>query len=206
MSRQIVTNEPDLAEAIKLLGPSVLLSTESERNFDRVFNKLLTCLKVEDEFEVLLVRDLAEASWELHRYSRLRGRSFERRFRQSLDFQVQRVKAQRARKQELIGTVAAQATTKPADIAEVTALEIKVQNSVTEVDEILNRTPTELDHAHSLEKSIAFHKDVEMVIASISRRRNEALHMLDFYRFGLGKRVDQTMKEIIEVEPQIIEE
>lgn len=206
MSRQIVTNAPDVVEAIKLLGPALVLSTESERDFDQMFNKLLACLKVEDEFEVLLVRDLAEASWELHRYSRLRGRSFERRFRQSLDFQVQRVKAQRARKQELIGTVAAQATTKPADIAEVTALEIKVQNSVTEVDEILNRTPTELDHAHSLEKSIAFHKDVEMVIASISRRRNEALHMLDFYRFGLGKRVDQTMKEIIEVEPQSIEE
>lgn len=203
MSKQLIVaieTEPNLSEAIRLLGPAFVLSTESARDFDLVFAKLLTCLKVRDELEVILVRDLAEASWEMHRYGRLRGLSLERSFKQILDFQVQRVKAQRARKQERIGTIAEHATMTPPDIAKATHLELEVLASDSDIKEILDRTPTELDHAHALEKRLSFHKDVEAVIASISRRRNEALHMLDLYRAGLGRRVDETMNEIIDAE------
>ena len=44
------------------------------------------------------------------------------------------------------------------------------------------------------------------MIASISKRRNEALHMLDLYRAGLGKRVDEAMSEIIDVEHEVVDE
>lgn len=88
----------------------------------------------------------------------------------------------------------------------MTRLEQKVHDLSTDVDEILKRTPTELDHAHALEKSISFHKDVEFLIASISKRRNEALHMLELYRAGLGKRVDEAVSEIIDAEHEVVEE
>ena len=39
--------------------------------------------------------------------------------------------------------------------------------------------------------TISFHKDVEFIIASISKRRNEALRLLDLYRAGLGKQVER---------------
>ena len=44
------------------------------------------------------------------------------------------------------------------------------------------------------------------MIASISKRRNEALYMLDLYRAGLGKRVDAAISEIIDAEHEVVEE
>lgn len=186
-----------------LLPAPSILSTEFAVEFELLFDKLLACLKAQDALEAMLIRDLAETSWELHRYGRLRGLSFERSFKQSLDFQVQRMKAQQARKQKQIGTLAEHATQKPADIAEVAYLERKLMDSPTDMVEILKRTPTELDHARALEKHLSFHKDVELILASISRRRNEALRLLDLYRAGLGKRVDEAVKEIIDAEPEV---
>jgi hypothetical protein len=197
---------PNVAELKELLGPMLVLSSESAERFEGVFDKLLACLNVQDIVEGLLIRDYAEADWEARRYSRLRTLSFERSFKQSLDFQVQRMKVQHARKQEQVSNLAEYAALKPADIAQVTRLEQKVHDSSTEVEEILKRTPKELDHAHALEKTISFHKDVEFVIASISKRRNEALHMLDLYRAGLGKRVDAAISEIIDAEHEVVEE
>lgn len=197
---------PNVAELKELLGPMLVLSSESAERFEGVFDKLLACLNVQDIVEGLLIRDYAEADWEARRYNRLRTLSFERSFKQSLDFQVQRLKAQRARKQEQVRDLAEYAALKPADIAEAMRLEQQVFDSSTEVQEILKCTPKELDHAHALEKAVSFHKDVEFVIASISKRRNEALYMLDLYRAGLGKRVDAAISEIIDAEHEVVEE
>jgi hypothetical protein len=142
-----MVSEFNHSAAKALLPAPSILSTESVMEFERLFDKLLTCLNVQDALEAMLIRDLAELTWELHRYSRLRGLSFERSVKQSLDFQVQRMKAQQARKQEQIGTLAEHATQAPKDIAEVAYLERKLMNSPTDMAEILRRTPTELDHA-----------------------------------------------------------
>ena len=75
-----------------------------------------------------------------------------------------------------------------------------------DIEEILKRTPSELDHCHALEKAITFHKDVEFLIASLTKRRNEALQMLDLYRAGMAKRVDQAMNDIVDADYKIVEE
>ena len=201
-----MTKKYDHGELKALLPPPSILSTESAMEFERVFDKLLICLKVQDAFEAMLIRNLAETTWELHRYGRLRGLSFERGFKQRLDYQVQHIKAQRIRQQKQVDNLAEYAALKPNDIAEVTRLEQKLHDSSDEVQEILKRTPTELDHAHTLEKTISFHKDVEFIIASITKRRNEALQMLDLYRAGLGKQVETAMNEIIEGEYEEVED
>ena len=117
---------PNVAELKELLGPMLVLSSESAERFEGVFDKLLACLNVQDIVEGLLIRDYAEADWEARRYNRLRTLSFERSFKQSLDFQVQRLKAQRARKQEQVRDLAEYAALKPADIAEAMRLEQQV--------------------------------------------------------------------------------
>lgn len=195
-----------LAEMKALLPVPSILSTESAREFEEVCDKLLACMQVRDALEVILIRDFAEASWEIHRYTRLRTISFARSFRQSLDYQAQRVKAQRTRRQERVATLAEHATLKPDDIAQAMRLENDVVSVDTEVDAILARTPSELDHAHALEKNLSFHTGVESLIASISKRRNEALQLLEMYRAGLGKRVDEAMSEIIDADHNVVEE
>ena len=200
------TCRPTLTELKELLGPVLVLSSESAEQFKLVLDKLLACFNAQDIVEVILIRGYAEADWDARRYSLLRTVSFERGFKQRLDFQVQRIKTQHARQQKQVDNLAEYAALKPNDIAEVTRLEQKLHDSSDEVQEILKRTPTELDHAHTLEKTISFHKDVEFIIASITKRRNEALQMLDLYRAGLGKQVETAMNEIIEGEYEEVED
>lgn len=204
MSTKIIGPSP--AEVKALVGSTLVLSTESAEQFEQVFDKLLDCLKGQDVVEGILIREYAEASWEIHRYSRLRTLSFERNIKQTLDYQVQRLKVQRTRRQERAANFAEHATRKPDDIARAVRLENNVLDVDTEVDEILKRTPSELDHAHALGKNLLFHKDVEALIASMSKRRNEVLQMLDMYRAGLGKRVDEVMSEILDGEHEVVEE
>ena len=190
----------------QLLGPAPILSTESEEQFDQIFDQLIAALKPQDMVEGILTRDFAVPSWEINRNVRYRTLSLERSFRQSLDFQVQRIKSQNARKQELRKELAQTLAQTPADIARLTQLESKVYSSDKDIDEILNRTPSELDHCHALEKTIDFHKDVEFLITSLTKRRNEALQMLELYRAGLGKRADETMNEILDAEYQVVDD
>jgi hypothetical protein len=193
-------------ELTQLLGGAPVLSTESVEGFEMVFDQLIAALKPQDMLERILIWEFAVPSWEINRYTRHRSLSFDRSFKQSLDFQAQRIKSQNARKQDLRDRLSGQLAQTPADIAQLTQLERKLENSATEIAEILKRTPSELDHCHALEKSIAFHKDVEFLIASISKRRNEALQMLDLYRAGLGKRVNEAMNDVLDAEYKLVEE
>lgn len=189
-----------------LLGPPPILSTESAERFGQVFDQLIACLKPQDMVEGILVWEFAIPSWEINRYTRHRTVSFDRSFKQSLDFQVQRVKTQKARKEQLASDLAAHLTLTPSDIAHPTRLETEIKDLSSEIAEILKRTPSELDHCHALEKSLAFHKDVEFLITSLTKRRNEALQMLDFYRAGLGKRVEEAMGNILDAEYKLVQE
>jgi len=89
--QNITSSAPEPADVIALLGPAQVLSTESASDFGRVLDKLLCCLNAQHILDVMLIRDFAETSWQIQRYSRLRGLSFERRFKESLDFQAQRL-------------------------------------------------------------------------------------------------------------------
>jgi hypothetical protein len=196
---------PSSAELRALLGPAPILSTESAEQFEKVFDQLIADLKVQDMVEGILVREFAVPSWEINRYTRHRALAFDRSFKQNIESQVQRIRGQKARKDELTRDLAQHLTRSPADIAEVVRFDDNIETSYRDVDEILKRTPSELDHCHALEKGIAFHKDVEFLITSISKRRNEALQMLDLYRAGLGKRVDKAMNEILDAEYKEVE-
>ena len=190
----------------ELLGPAPILSTESGERFDQIFDQLIAALEPQDMVEGILVRDFAVPSWEINRNVRYRTLSLERSFKQSLDFQAQRIKSQNARKEDLRKELAQTLAQTPADIARLTQLESKVVGSDKDIDEILSRTPSELDHCHALEKTIDFHKDVEFLITSLTKRRNEALQMLELYRAGLGKRVDETMNKILDAEYRVVDD
>jgi phytoene dehydrogenase-like protein len=73
-----------------------------------------------------------------------------------------------------------------------------------DVTALLKRTPAELAYNKALERNIDFHKDLEFLITSIRKRRNEALKMLDYYRQSLGKRAEQIMAEILDAEFNLV--
>jgi hypothetical protein len=96
-------------EMYALLGPPPLLSTESPERFNAIFDQLVACLKPQNLLELIHVRDFAIASWEAERYTRYRSMSFGRRFQRMNEEQIQRAKAQKARRQERLRNYAEQA-------------------------------------------------------------------------------------------------
>jgi hypothetical protein len=187
-------------EMYALLGPPPILSTESAERFNGIFDQLVACLKPRDHLELMLIRDFAVASWEADRYIGHRSLSFNRCFRQNIEQQVQQLKAQNARRKERVTNFHRQSGERPHDVAALVELERKILESDEEMEALLKRTPSELDLHEAIEKRIALHKDLEFLIASLTKRKNEALEMLERYRKGLGKRVAEALDEILEGE------
>ncbi len=198
--QQLAAGMPISEEMRILLGPPPILSSESVDRFNRIFNQLLECLKPRDIVEVMLIRDFAVASWEADRYTGHRSLAFNRRFRQNIEHQIQQLKEQKARRKERVANYHRQSGERPRDIAALVELERRILEDDEGIEGLLKRAPSELDHNEAVEKGIALHKDLEFLISSLTKRKHEALEMLDRYRKGLGKRVAEAMDEILEGE------
>ena len=195
----------DLTEMKALFAAPPVLSTESAEQFRKVFDQVAVSLNVQDMVELILVRDFAISSWELDRYTRHRTVAFDRKFQDMLEAQVQQLKTQRARREAYSARLAEHLAQRPPEVAHLVELESKVLEADIEIEEILNRTPSELSYNLALEKSIAFHRDLEFLITCITKRRNEALEMLERYRQGLGRRAKEIMDEILDAECKLID-
>jgi hypothetical protein len=76
-------------------------------------------------------------------------------------------------------------------------LESVVEGTISAVDEILERTPSELDHAWALEACIDYLERLDKMLNSAITRRNIALDQLERYRDGYGTYVSRAADEIV---------
>src|SRR5208283_483033 len=98
-----------------------------------------------------------------------------RRFRQSIEHQIQELKAQNARRKERVTNYHRQSGERPRDIAALVELERRILEDDEGIEGLLKRAPSEFDHHEAVEKGIALHKDLEFLIASLTKRKHEAL-------------------------------
>ena len=194
-----------LAEMKALLPPVPVLATESLKQFEKIFDQVVAALKVQDMVELILVRDFVLASWELARYARHRAVAFDRKLKSILTEQVSHLSDQSARREALARRLAEYLGQRPAEVSHLVKLEDSVMEAYDDVSEILKRTPSELALNLALETSITFHKDLEFLSASMTKRRDQALEMLDRYRQGLGRRAKQAVEEVLDAEYQVVE-
>ena len=193
----------------EFLGPAPVLSTEDDKHYDEIWRKLIECFTPQDFMELLLVRQVQNETWKLLRYTRHQTVAIDRRFRQSLEFQAQRTKEQKARRETVAQELAQQSGRPATDFARLLHLYGTIESSVPDVDDILLRAPTELDHNRALEAGIGFHEQLDRLINSTLARRNGALEQLELYREGLGQHWRRISDGIIDVsstevvEPQI---
>jgi hypothetical protein len=75
-----------------------------------------------------------------------------------------------------------------------------VLDSAAELDEILLRTPSELQHNRALEKSMLFQEQLDKLIASATKRFNETLELFEHYREGLGQRLRRVAEEALKAD------
>jgi hypothetical protein len=192
--------EAELAGCKMLFGPPPVLSTEDQKQFEGILDKVIMCLTPQDMVELIYIRQFVQASWIIDRFTRHGTVSIERWYRQSLQYQAQRMKIQKTRKEAQAQNKADQSGQAPRDIAHLVALEENIIESASDIDEILLRKATELEHNRALEKGILLQEQIERLITSATTRRNGALGQLELYRIGLGQLVRESTSEIIDGE------
>jgi hypothetical protein len=188
-----------------LFGPPPVLRTENLENFEKLFGQVMACIMPRDVIESILVRNFVYASWQIDRYSRHQIACIERRHRQNVEFQVQRAKAQKMRKEALAKDLTQRALSNPADVAKLVHLEELVEMTSKDVDDILERTPTELEHNRALENSITFIEQLDVLLTRATARRNDALKLLEHYRKDLGQLLRKVTHEILDAEYEEVE-
>ena len=194
MLDQSVLNVVDLEQ---LSGPPPVLRTEDPKLYGKFRAYFMQCLAPEDAVQWYLVDRLVENAWLIKRYSRHQTVAVERWYRQSLEFQTKRMKLQKARKENRTSFLADKMSGTPADLAHVLYLEDTILETVSDGDEILERTPTELEHNRALGNGIVFHEQLDKLTSSATKRFNETLVLLEHYNEGLACRLRQAAQKLL---------
>jgi hypothetical protein len=157
-----------LAEIKTLCGPPPVLSSENVAAYYSLLLRLIESVRPRDFMERMMVKHLADTTWENIRYTRHSTLLMERGFRQLRDHRVQRIKAAAQNKQ-------AQACKAPAEDA--------MRATVKEVEVEMLQSATEFDHADALERGIEYAERLDKLRNAAVARRNDIFVQL---RDGLG--------------------
>ena len=82
MTKHLRHASPAFAELKELFGPSPVLSSEDSKAYDAIWARILESIKASDFIEQMLAKDLADATWEMKRYSRHKALVIERQYRE----------------------------------------------------------------------------------------------------------------------------
>ena len=188
------------AELQELLGPPPVLSSESMKAYDEIAVRLMHCFKPRDFMEQLLIRQLVDNNWELMRYTRHKAMSIERKARLFREFQAKRARKLAEMKEKPASKLAGSDRQPATELGRMYALEDTVEGTVEDVDAILDKPAAEHDHAHALEKSIAYYLQLDQLLNTAIGRRNDTLEQLERYRRGSSKWLRTASDEIIDAE------
>jgi hypothetical protein len=156
-----------LAEIRALCGPPPVLSSENVDAYHSLLLRLLEAIRPRDPMERMMVKHLADYTWEIIRYTRHKTLLMERGFRQRRDERVHHIK----RKQAHAGKAPAQ------DAARATVKEVEAE---------LLLSATEFDHADALERGVEYAERLDKLLNAAVTRRNDVFVQLERYRGGLG--------------------
>ena len=208
-----------LADIKKLLGAPPVLTSESLRTYDRLLTQVVEAMQPRDIIEMMFVKDVVNASWEISRYETHQTLVIERQHQRRQEQENKRRQHERKRKKELVAYKEEQReqaertaesanqdeqqdqTKAPTTLFErMLELEEVIDATVSDVDEIIEAVPDEVDHAIALEAGIDYFVELDRLRSVAIARRNEALRQLDFYHHGLGERLRRITDQIIDAE------
>jgi len=183
-----------------MFGPPPVLRTESHVQYKALFDRYMELFQPEDILELTLIMHLVNDLWLIKRYMRHQTLGIERWHQQSLGFQTQRQRSQDARKEHRAREKAEAMTLKPNDIAKLVHLEDNIETVVSDIDEIADRRPAELEHNHALEQGSAFQEQLDKWRTTAMARFYKTVELFEHYRQGLGQRLRQVADQIIDAE------
>jgi hypothetical protein len=184
-----------------VFGSPSLLTTESISQYREMADQLIKSLQPNDGLELLLVRQVLHETWKILRFERHQTLGIDRRARQSLDLQND-LKAERAKKREALSKKLAENTGRPVtELSQMVELCKVIEPSVEDVDALAqsgHERRLEVMHNEALEAAIDFQERLDRLINGATKRRNDALQLLEYYRVGLGRRLRELTDHIID--------
>lgn len=181
----------------ELFGPAPVLNSENANDFALLLEGVTAALMPQDIIEQIYIRRFVTETWIIERLSRHTAVAIERRYHERLRYQQQRANFEKTNR---IRSNSSLANATPTDIAVLAVLEENVTLLDTDVDEILTRKASERDHNLALERSIELQGQLDSLIASATRRRDDALTQLELYRAGLGAQAKEVANQILDGE------
>jgi biopolymer transport protein ExbB/TolQ len=176
-----------LLSSVIFFGKPPVLSSEDEKQFGETFHQVAECVQPKDMVEMIYLWHFVCASWIIWRYIRHSTVAIERFAKQNREFRVQRAKLREERRSAQMSREVEKLTEGPADVARMAQLERVHEDTINDTDAIFETSDLERDHNKALAQSILFQQQLNALIVSQTRIRDEALRQLDLYRKGLGK-------------------
>ncbi len=179
---QATTTTAVLSELKTMFGPLPILSTEKPEVYDAMLAGLVASHKPWDYPSKFFVWLMANAAWDILRYIRHKNWTIDRRFRQHLAHQAQRAKALAEKKKQLANEQDKLPKEDSAELDRLFDLLHVVETGIEDVDEIIDRSAKELDHARALEHGIDYIERIDVLHSTAFKRYNEAFILLQRYR------------------------
>jgi hypothetical protein len=172
-------------------GKPAVLSTESIKAYKELVDWYELTFDPLDPYEVALVRDLIDATFETDRYARLKVALIESKVLALRELEAKRAQAS-AEKKEVVAKRLAAKSSAPASEPEEA-----FDHLVEEVDAVLLEPVNELEYARAFQTVLAEYEIInKLQMLSIARRDN-AIAALERYREGIGNRRNEMMKELM---------
>jgi hypothetical protein len=198
MSNCVISSQSiTVAQLKEMFGPPPLLSSESIEAYDKFLAGLVDCFNPSDPFEAMLVRQVADETAFAARYTRHHTLAIDGRLRRLREFQAKQAKALAERKSGRASANAERAKSPQNEDERMMELVDVLENTLGEVDGILDRAKTERDHARALESAVGYIEQLDNLLNSAIARRNVALRQLEAYREGFGRHLRRVSDEVI---------
>lgn len=214
MAKKPPTKPLTARQSTILFGSAPVLSSEQLTEYETSLTAFNDCIKPRDFVEQMLVKDLADVTWEIKRYrshktmvierEHLRHQEMETKRRQyERKMQLEWRKERQAAKEAEQGEKAKQpehASAPTTQSERALELEAVVYEGVSDVDEILLEPADEIDHAKALQSGIDYYERLDRLETVAWARRDDVLRQMEFYRQGLGSVSRRASDEIIDGE------
>ena len=194
------------AEIRDMLGKPPLLATEDPNQYDALLTELVREVRPSDFIEWLWVKDIADLTWDIFRYRRIKASYVDGRFRfalvQQLNLALERDKRAAHPDRRLsfdLDRIRDEANKLANDF-------IANANTKEKRDKWLKAHGVNAESitATSFDAAVDKLEVIERLLASVEHRRNNALHEIERRRNALGRALRQTSDRIIEGEAPLV--
>ena len=191
------------AEIRDMLGNPPLLATEDPNHYEALLTELAREVRPSDFIEWLWVKDIADLTWDIFRYRRIKASYVDGRFRsalvQQLNGALQRAHPDKSALSFDLDRILDKANKLANDF-------IANANTKEKRDKWLKAHGVNAESitATSFDAAVDKLEAIERMLASVEYRRNNALHEIERRRNALGRALRQTSDQIIEGEAPLV--